>query len=74
MDLFCGTALLQDQMARKERLSVELSHQVDEKGRLEAEVEAMVRELQVREQQRKHNTDTNAMVSSGGDSDGGEWL
>ncbi|MPC81967.1 hypothetical protein E2C01_076609 [Portunus trituberculatus] len=50
---------------RKERLAVELSHQVDEKGRLEAEVEAMVRELQAREQQRKHNTDTNAMVSTG---------
>ncbi|XP_045113435.1 mitogen-activated protein kinase kinase kinase 7-interacting protein 3 homolog isoform X2 [Portunus trituberculatus] len=54
-------ALLQDQLMRKERLAVELSHQVDEKGRLEAEVEAMVRELQAREQQRKHNTDTNAM-------------
>ncbi|XP_063864289.1 LOW QUALITY PROTEIN: mitogen-activated protein kinase kinase kinase 7-interacting protein 3 homolog [Scylla paramamosain] len=54
-------ALLQDQLARKERLAVELSHQVDEKGRLEAEVEAMVRELQAREHQRKHNTDTNAM-------------
>ena len=61
----CDAVLIQDQLARKERMAVELSHQVEEKGRLEAEVEMMVRELQAREQQRKHNADTNTMVSGG---------
>lgn len=59
----CGTVLVQDQLARKQRLAEELSKQVEEKDRLEAEVEMMVRELQAREQQRKLNADTNTMVS-----------
>lgn len=61
--VFCAAVLVQDQLARKQRLSVELSKQVEEKDRLEAEVETMVRELQAREQQRKLNADTNTMVS-----------
>lgn len=50
-------------MARRQRLAVELSKQVEEKDRLEAEVEMMMKELQAREQQRKLNADTNTMVS-----------
>ncbi|XP_050722630.1 mucin-19-like isoform X2 [Eriocheir sinensis] len=53
--------LVQDQLARKQRMAMELSKQVEEKDRLEAEVEMMLRELQAREQQRKLNADTNTM-------------
>lgn len=53
---------MQEQIARKQKLEVELAKQEEEKGRLQTEVEMMMRELSAREQQRKLNADTNTMV------------
>ncbi|XP_071531365.1 uncharacterized protein [Panulirus ornatus] len=54
-------ALVQEQIARKQKLEVELAKQEEEKGRLQTEVEMMMRELSAKEQQRKLNADTNTM-------------
>ncbi|XP_042233789.1 uncharacterized protein DDB_G0290587-like, partial [Homarus americanus] len=54
-------ALVQEQIVRKQKLEAELAKQIEEKGRLETEVDMMMRELNEREQQRKHNADTNTM-------------
>lgn len=60
------TALVQDQLIRKEKLEAELTKQIEEKGSLQTEVEMMMKELNSRDQQRKLNTETNTKVRSVG--------
>lgn len=55
-------AVIQEQLVRKEKLEAELTRQIEEKGHLQTEVEIMMRELNVREQQRKLNADNNTKV------------
>lgn len=53
---------MQEQTLRKEKLNAELAKQIEEKGKLEKEVDMMRRELEWRERQRKQNADRNTKV------------
>ncbi|XP_047491914.1 mitogen-activated protein kinase kinase kinase 7-interacting protein 3 homolog isoform X7 [Penaeus chinensis] len=55
-------ALVQEQNLRKEKLNAELAKQIEEKGKLEKEVDMMRRELEWRERQRKQNADRNTKM------------
>lgn len=57
------TALVQEQNLRKQKLGAELAKQIEEKARLQNEVDMMRRELEWRERQRKQNADRNTKVS-----------
>ncbi|XP_068227170.1 TGF-beta-activated kinase 1 and MAP3K7-binding protein 2-like isoform X12 [Palaemon carinicauda] len=52
-------AIVQEQSIRKQKLATELAKQIEEKGKLQSEVEMMMRELEARENQRKRNADSN---------------
>lgn len=53
-------AIVQEQSIRKQKLETELAKQLEEKGKLQSEVQMMMRELEARENQRKRNADSNA--------------
>ncbi|XP_064084897.1 mitogen-activated protein kinase kinase kinase 7-interacting protein 3 homolog isoform X9 [Macrobrachium nipponense] len=53
-------AIVQEQGIRKQKLETELAKQLEEKGKLQSEVQMMMRELEARENQRKRNADSNA--------------
>lgn len=57
---------MQEQNLRKEKLNAELAKQIEEKGKLQKEVDMMRRELEWRERQRKQNADRNTKVRSFG--------
>ncbi|XP_042881370.1 mitogen-activated protein kinase kinase kinase 7-interacting protein 3 homolog isoform X2 [Penaeus japonicus] len=55
-------ALVQEQNLRKQKLGAELAKQIEEKARLQNEVDMMRRELEWRERQRKQNADRNTKM------------
>lgn len=55
------SAVVQEQGIRKQKMETELAKQLEEKGRLQSEVEMMLRELEAREHQRKRSADTSAL-------------
>ncbi|XP_047491908.1 mucin-5AC-like isoform X1 [Penaeus chinensis] len=61
-DMAYTQALVQEQNLRKEKLNAELAKQIEEKGKLEKEVDMMRRELEWRERQRKQNADRNTKM------------
>lgn len=63
---------MQEQNLRKEKLNAELAKQIEEKGKLQKEVDMMRRELEWRERQRKQNADRNTKVRSFGF--GSHWI
>ncbi|XP_068227159.1 mitogen-activated protein kinase kinase kinase 7-interacting protein 3 homolog isoform X2 [Palaemon carinicauda] len=58
-NLSYSQAIVQEQSIRKQKLATELAKQIEEKGKLQSEVEMMMRELEARENQRKRNADSN---------------
>ncbi|XP_064084891.1 mucin-2-like isoform X3 [Macrobrachium nipponense] len=59
-NLSYSQAIVQEQGIRKQKLETELAKQLEEKGKLQSEVQMMMRELEARENQRKRNADSNA--------------